>query len=422
MKRGIPSPPLPSRRAFLISAAGAAAAAGLGFGTRSVFAAPVGKTLPFFGLHQAGIVTPAQGHIYFAAFDLDAKTRDEVRDLMKTWTVAADRLTLGRTARPLGDDIAQPGGDTADVMELKPARLTVTFGFGPGLFTKDNVDRYGLAAQRPAALVDMPKFPGDQLVDAMTGGDLCIQACADDPQVVFHAVRELARLAEGVASIRWVQAGFVAGFEPKDTPRNLMGFKDGTDNPPIDDPKAMDKVVWVGSEGPEWMRGGTYAVYRKSRMALEHWDRMKVGFQEETFGRHKYSGAPLGATHEHDALPLDLTDKDGNPVVPENSHVRLSSPASNDGFQILRRSYSYNDGADMVAERWPPWHQGMEYDAGLLFVCFQKDPRTGFINIFNKLSRFDMMNQFVTNIGSGLFACPPGAAKGGYIGQKLFEA
>jgi deferrochelatase/peroxidase EfeB len=63
----------------------------------------------------------------------------------------------------------------------------------------------------------------------------------------------------------------------------------------------------------------------------------------------------------------------------------------------------------------------MEYDAGLLFVCYQSDPRTGFIRIFEKMSKFDMMNQFVTNTGGGLFACPGGAAKGEFIGQKLFE-
>jgi deferrochelatase/peroxidase EfeB len=409
-----------TRRAFLAATTGVIAAAGLGL--RPVFAAPLpGKIEPFFGPHQGGITTPAQGHIYFAALDLVTQSRQDVQAMLRRWTDAAERMSRGQTAQPLGADLDQPGADSADTMGLKPERLTITFGFGAGMFVKDGIDRYGLASRRPEALVDVPKFPGDQLIEAMTGGDLSIQSCADDPQVAFHAVRELARLAAGVAAIRWVQAGFIAGFEPKDTPRNLMGFKDGTGNPPTDDPAAMDKFVWVGPEGPDWMRGGSYAVYRRSRMALEHWEKMKVGFQEETFGRHKYSGAPLGATREHDALPLDLEDKDGNPVIPENSHVRLSHSTSNDGAQILRRSYSYNDGANITAERWPPWHQGLEYDAGLLFVCYQKDPRTGFIKIFDKLARFDMMNQFVTNVGSGLFACPPGAAKGQYIGQRLFE-
>ena len=96
--------------------------------------------------------------------------------------------------------------------------------------------------------------------------------------------------------------------------------------------------------------------------------------------------------------------------------------ASNDGAQILRRSYSFDDGVSFAAERWPPWRQGMEYDAGLLFICYQRDPRTGFIKIFDKLSKFDMMNQFVTHVGGGMFACPDGAREGEFIGQRLFEA
>ena len=139
-------------------------------------------------------------------------------------------------------------------------------------------------------------------------------------------------------------------------------------------------------------------------------------------GRHKDTGAPLGKQKEFDALDLNAHDADGNPVVPENSHVRLGAPELNDGAQILRRSYSYDNGLSYTTERWPPWHQGMEFDAGLLFMCYQHDPRQGFVKIFDKMSKFDMMNQFVTHIGGGLFACPPGAKEGGYIGQTLFEA
>jgi deferrochelatase/peroxidase EfeB len=200
-----------------------------------------------------------------------------------------------------------------------------------------------------------------------------------------------------------------------------MGFKDGSNNPPVADPKAMDEVVWVGPEGPGWMRGGSYVVVRRSRIALEHWDRMKVSFQEQTFGRKKYSGAPLTGEKESDAPDLDRADADGNPVIPENAHIRLAAAKSNDGARILRRAYSYNDGANVTAERWPPWRQGMEFDAGLLFICYQRDPRTGFSRIFERMARFDMMNQFVTVVGSALFACPGGAAPGSYIGQSLFE-
>ncbi|MGA7265026.1 MAG: Dyp-type peroxidase, partial [Stellaceae bacterium] len=160
-------------------------------------------------------------------------------------------------------------------------------------FLKDGKDRYGLVAQRPQAIVDLPPFNGDELIETRSGGDLSVQGCADDPQVAFHAVRQLARLAYGVAKMRWAQTGFIPGFDPNETPRNLMGFKDGTSNPSINDPMEMEKRVWVGNEGPDWMRDGSYVVLRRIRIALEHWDRMPLGFQEQTFGRHKYSGAPL---------------------------------------------------------------------------------------------------------------------------------
>ena len=139
-------------------------------------------------------------------------------------------------------------------------------------------------------------------------------------------------------------------------------------------------------------------------------------------GRHKLSGATLGGNNEFAPLALAATDKDGNPLTPENAHVRLAAPETNDGAQILRRSYSYDNGVSFVAERWPPWRQGMEMDAGLMFVCYQKDPRTGFIKLFEKMSRFDMLNQFVTHVGGGMFAVPPGAEKGGYVGEGLLKA
>jgi deferrochelatase/peroxidase EfeB len=270
-------------------------------------------------------------------------------------------------------------------------------------------------------LVDLPRFDGDQLIETRTGGDLSVQACADDPQVAFHAVRQLARLAYGAAEIRWAQSGYMSRPDGAGTPRNLMGFKDGTGNPSVTDSGAMAKFVWVGNEGPEWMRGGSYVVARRIRVALEHWDRMKVAFQEQTIGRRKYSGAPLGAKNETDPLELTANDKDGNPVIPDSAHVRLANAATNDGAQILRRPYSYNDGVNFTAERWPPWRQGMEYDAGLFFICYQRDPRSGFIKIFDNMAKFDMLNQFVTHTGGGLFACPGGVAKGEFVGQRLLD-
>ncbi|MDR3522005.1 MAG: iron uptake transporter deferrochelatase/peroxidase subunit [Acidocella sp.] len=414
-----------SRRGFL-GTAGLGAATGLIGATSNAQAqvAPsrrdiaIAASEPFYGIHQAGISTPMQDALYFAAFDLNTATRAEVVGLLQAWTKAAARLTAGLPAEPGVQETDSPPLDSGEAAGLNPSRLTLTFGFGPDLFSLDGHDRYDIAAKRPAALVDLPRFAGDELVAGQCGGALCVQACANDPQVAFHAVRQLARISYGTASLRWVQSGFSTANKTQGTPRNLMGFKDGTMNPAGE---ALAPVVWAGAEGPAWMSGGSYMVARRIRIALEHWDRMKLAFQEQTFGRHKASGAPLGGKAEFDAPDFQATDTDGNSVIPDTSHVRLAAPVNNDGATILRRSYSYNDGANFVAERWPPWRQAMEYDSGLFFQAYQKDPRTGFIKIFDRMSKIDALNQFTTHVGSAIFACPPGIRPGQYIGQELFE-
>jgi deferrochelatase/peroxidase EfeB len=411
-----------TRRGFLTALASGAAFAGLPQ-TPALAEGPQGRIEPFYGAHQAGVVTPAQTHAYFTVFDLTTRKRADVAALMRDWTESAAQLTAGKAPPPLvGDADYAVEPDGVEISGLDPARLTITFGFGPGLFEKDGRDRFGLKSLRPEAFVDLPNFPGEQLAPARTGGDLIVQYCADNPQVAFHAARALGSRAYGLASLRWVQSGFVSDYGPGKTPRNLMGFKDGTGNPHTDNPQDMHDVVWAGEEAPAWMRGGSYIVVRRARMALEHWERTKVAFQEQTFGRQKRSGAPFGKDGEFDALDLDAKDGDGNPIIPENSHVGIAHRAAEGGMRVLRRSYSYNDGANVTAERWPPWRQAMEFDAGLVFVCFQRDLRTGFIPIFENMSRFDMMNQFVTNTGGGHWACPGGAREGDYVGRALLEA
>lgn len=363
-------------------------------------------------LHQPGIATPPLPFLYFIAFDLTTEKRTDVAALMQRWTRAADALMTGGSVPGLVDSGEAEGLATKD--------LTLTFGFGPGLFTRDGKDRYGLAARRPAPLADLPRFNGDQLVPAHTGGDLCVQSCAGDPQTAFHAVRILARLAYDIATPRWVQTGFAPDFGKGRTPRNLMGFKDGTINPDIRDPGIAARVLWASPTDQPWMQGGSYLVARIIRMALEHWDRTKVGFQEETMGRQKRSGAPIGGHGEFEPLTLKQTDRDGNPITAQGAHARLGAPEENGGAQILRRAYAYDNGLNYTAERWPPWRQGNEFDAGLMFLAYQQDPRTGFTKIFEQMSKFDMMNQFTTHVGGGLFACP-GRRPDGYIGQQLLE-
>jgi deferrochelatase/peroxidase EfeB len=386
-----------SRRGFLGLAAGAGAA-GLVAGASSG-SEPAAETVPFHGARQAGIVTPAQDRLHMAAFDVAPGTsRGDLRDLLRAWTAAAPRLTAGRPVGETGDPLAPPV-DTGEAAGLPPARLTLTLGLGPALFD----DRFGLAGQRPAALRELEALPGDALEPARSGGDLCVQACADDPQVVFHAARNLARIGRGVVAMRWSQLGFGRTSRTtaaQATPRNLMGFKDGTNNLTAEDTAGLARSVWVGAEAPAWLRGGTYLVARRIRMLIEVWDRAALADQEQTIGRAKASGAPLGSRHEHDPVrPAAL---------PADSHVRLA----HGDVKLLRRGYSFTDGFD--AERG-------QLDAGLFFIAFQRDPAQ-FVELQRRLGASDKLNEYIEHTSSALFAIPPGVRPGGFLGDRLLSA
>ncbi|MEY2514297.1 MAG: deferrochelatase/peroxidase EfeB, partial [bacterium] len=294
--------------------------------------------VPFYGVTQAGITTPTQSRLHIAAFDVvDGAARADVQDLMRRWTAAAARLSEGRTLGEGEPTALAPPPDTGEAVGLPAAKLTVTIGFGPTFFERGGRDRFGIAAQRPAALRQIEALPGDELDPAKSGGDLCVQACADVPEVAFHAVRNLARIGRGIVVMRWSQLGFgrtAITSSAQETPRNLMGFKDGTNNITADERDALAKFVWVGAEAPAWMRGGTYMVTRRIRMLIEVWDRASLGDQEATIGRVKSTGAPLGRGAEHDKVDLEARSAAG-PVVPLDAHVRLAAPVSNDGVRIL---------------------------------------------------------------------------------------
>lgn len=404
-----------TRRRLLATAGVGAAAVGLGGGGflagHEAAEASEGGTgsVPFYGEHQAGIATPAQDRLHFAAFDLLSEDPAELRELLRAWTVAAAEATAGEMVGNVNDVPLAPPDDTGETVGLLPSSLTVTFGFGPSLFAKPGL---GLAGKRPAALKQLPPLPGDELDPAEVGGDICVQACSDDPQVAFHAIRNLARIGRGTVAMRWSQLGFgrtSTTSRSQDTPRNLMGLKDGTANIKAEDTEAMERFVWVGDEAPAWMQGGSYMVTRRIRMLLEVWDRASLQDQERTIGRHKYSGAPLGGRDEFEPLPLD-SQRGGHPVIPVDSHVRLASAKENDGARILRRGYSFTDGVDESLG---------ELEAGLFFICFQRDPGQ-FVAIQERLGQIDALNEYIKHVGSALFAVPPGAAPGGFVGEGLF--
>ena len=318
-------------------------------------------------------------------------------------------MTAGEPAGPRNTEPLLPPDDTGEAMGHLPSRLTITFGFGPGLFERGGVDRFGLAAERPQPLRQLPPLPAEAIDPAISGGDLCVQACSDDPQVAFHAVRNLARIGRGTVVMRWSQLGFgrtSTTTREQDTPRNLMGLKDGTNNIRAEDAEKLDEFVWTGDEAPAWLRGGTYAVTRRIRMVIESWDRTALAEQERTIGRAKYSGAPLGASDEFDPPDLQARGPDG-PVIDGDAHIRLGSQEQL-GVSILRRGYSFTDGFDEVTG---------QLDAGLFFICFARDPGQ-FETIQRSLSG-DLLNEYIVHTSSAVFAVPPGAEGGEYVGEGL---
>jgi deferrochelatase/peroxidase EfeB len=420
-----------SRRAVL-GAAGAGIVVGGAVGAFGGYSASsdaaegdTDRTVPFRGDRQAGIVTAAQDRLHFAAFDVITDSRDDLIDMLKKWTSAAERMTRGQETvedGALGLGEYTPPADTGEALGLSPAHLTLTIGFGPGLFgpsasDPNRKDRFGIAGRKPAALADLPAFATEKIEPSRSYGDICIQACADDPQVAVHAIRNLARIGVGVVSVRWSQLGFgrtSATTRSQDTPRNMFGFKDGTANIRAEDTDTLDKWVWVGdSDNPpaaQWMTGGTYLVARRIRMDIEPWDRANLQEQETIIGRTKGEGAPIGQDGEFDEPDFQITSS-GAPLIAKTAHVRLAHPSANNGVEILRRGYNFTDGSDGFGH----------LDAGLFFIAFNRDSFKQFVPMQHQLSRKDAMTEYLIPNGSALFAIPPGLKDGEWWGQHLFS-
>lgn len=351
------------------------------------------ETVQFFGPHQAGIDTTPQAHATFLALDLRPEAdRDALVRMMKILTDDAARLTQGQPAL----------ADSEPELGMVPARLTVTFGFGP-----EFVSRAGGPALRPAWLGPLPAFTIDRLEDAWNNGDLLLQIAADDALTVAHAVRMLLRDARSFATVRWTQVGFrrAHGSEkPGTTMRNLFGQVDGTANP---DPSSNDfeQVVW-NTDG--WLAGGTSFVLRRIRMNLDKWDHLDRSGREQSVGRTLSNGAPLTGILEHDEPDFDAKTRIGFPVIPEFSHMRRAR-SENESERIFRRGYNYDHAP-----------AGNEIsDSGLLFVSYQADVDKQFTPIQRRLDELDLLNEWTTPIGSAVFAIPPGCAEGGFIGDTL---
>jgi deferrochelatase/peroxidase EfeB len=376
-------------------------------------------TYPFRGQHQAGIVTPAQDRLHFAAFDITTRSRAELVGLLKAWTLAAERMTQGLPAGPIGPTEGAPQvppDDTGEAIGLSPGGLTITFGFGPGMFRDARGrDRFGLADRQPRSLEHLPHFAHDQLDPARSRGEICIQACSEDPQVAVHAIRNLARIGFGTVAVRWSQLGFgrtSTTSTSQSTPRNLFGFKDGAANIKAEETADLARHVWVATEDDQaWLGGGSYLVARRINMHIETWDRQGLEPQTDVIGRTKDTGAPLSGGTEFTQPDLTMKGASG-PIIPRTSHVSVVHPQRNDGVRMLRRGYNFVDGSNALG--------GL--DAGLFFIAYVRDPRTHYIPVQNHMAGVDAMMEYLQFTSSAVFAVPPGTKPGEYVGEELFES
>ncbi|MBS1699603.1 MAG: Dyp-type peroxidase [Actinobacteria bacterium] len=395
----------PTRRQFLLGGAvagvGAATAIGIDLALTPAPGAPQAEeahaplngsaTVPFYGDHQAGIATDAQAHATFVGLDLRPDVdRDGLRRMMRLLTDDAARLTQAAPAL----------ADSEPELAVAPARLTVTFGFGPGLVAR-------IARPGPPWLRPLPAFAVDRLQPEFSDGDLLVQIAADDPLTVAHATRMLLKDVRSFTTVRWMQHGFrraYATMAPGTTMRNLFGQVDGTANPKPGT-SDFDTVVW-SADG--WLAGGTGAVVRRIRMDLDTWDQLDRSGREQSVGRTLSNGAPLTGQGEYDEPDFAATTATGFPVIPEFSHLRRAR-SDNPAERIFRRGYNYDQ---------PPV-AGQVSDSGLIFVSYQADVDRQFTPLQKRLDELDLLNKWTTPIGSAVFAIPPGCDSGGYVGETL---
>ncbi|RBP61734.1 dye decolorizing peroxidase [Brevibacterium sanguinis] len=367
---------------------------------------------PFHGRHQAGVETLPQAYASFLALTLrpGIGAAEAVRWL-RLLTADAAALTQGQA--PLADSEPELAG--------VPARLTVTFGFGRELVALAGRE------QVPDWLAPLEPFAIDDLDPRRCTGDLLLQICGDDPLSLSHARRMLLKDSRAFAEVAWQREGFRRAYGSAGegrTQRNLFGQLDGTANP---GPGSEDfsRLVWgeprsprdavfsargeppgdLGKSLPGWMTGGTTLVLRDIAMNLETWDRADRPAREFSIGRRLGSGAPLSGTDEFDVPDFTAVDSRGLTRISAASHVARAREGLGPEVQIHRRTFNYET----------------ESGAGLLFASFQASIDRQFLPIQRRLAEVDLLNEWTTPIGSTMWAIPPGAAEGGYVGQTLFE-
>jgi len=373
--------------------------------------------VPFDGKHQAGITASSHAVLNLLGFNLkDTVGKKEFTNLMRLWTADARALCTSET----------PVGSLEPEMADTPANLTITCGLGERVF-----DVIGAAKLRPKWLRDVEAFDRDKLDPAWGQTDIVLQICCDDPVTAGHAMRHMIRAGQDYAQVKWLQQGYGHAYGAGgkgDTPRNHFGQLDGTVNPRGDE--EMDQQVWI-DEGPQWARGGTSMVVRRIRMNLDTWEKLDRKSRENSIGRKLDNGAPLTGEEEFDKPDFDAVDKYGLPTIDRNSHIaRAQAPDGKPQERMLRRAFNY----DMQPDYAPISETGFVNDeeeisgtdvqlsnSGLVFICFQKDMSKVFEPMQRRMDEVDLLNEWITHIGSAVYFVPPGVQSGGTTGTFWAE-
>jgi deferrochelatase/peroxidase EfeB len=413
-----------SRRGFVASALSAGAGAAVGVGATMALtdsgqqANPVPATpekfVPFEGEHQTGVTSlpiPQQGLV--ASFNVLSKDRTGLTTALKELTEEIRGLMAGKP--PETRDAAYPPVDSGILGEKPPADdLSIVVGVGASLFD----DRFGLADRKPRELETMPFLANDRLDPKLSHGDISIIFEAGHNDTVQFALRQLMRRTRSDLVLRWMIDGYARGIgagqaSEAATPRNLLGFKDGTANLDVDDATLMDRHVWVGAgDGePDWAVGGSYQAVRIIRMFVEFWDRTRLIEQEQIFGREKVSGAPLGLTGEF-TDPDYPADPDGK-RIPLDAHIRLANPRTpeTEENRILRRGFNYSRGFDGAGR----------LDQGLAFIAYQRSLEKGFLTVQRRL-KGEPLEEYIMAVGGGFFFILPGVTgPDRFLGDQLVK-
>ncbi|MCO6505337.1 MAG: deferrochelatase/peroxidase EfeB [Snodgrassella sp.] len=370
------------------------------------------QAVDYQGIHQAGVITPDTKEAIFVAFNITALQKNQLQQLFQIISQRIAYLTQPQKLSSNKNEQLPPPESGMLGQRLSPDSLTITIAIGHSLFDQ----RFGLADKKPKKLIPMPRFPNDRLQKQWCGGDLSIQLCANSRESVIYALRDIIRHTNKYMIPIWKIDGFLPArdIDNHTTAVNLFGFKDGTGNAANTDAAKMDELVWVTQTNnePEWCLGGSYQAIRLIRFNLEFWDRTPLEDQENDFGRHKHSGAPMGMKHEMDDPQMNK-DPHGDRIL-FDSHMRRAEPRIPERHvaKLRRRSFSYSLGVLPSGQ----------LDMGLIFVAYQNDLKKGFIDTQNRLNG-EPLERYIKPFGGGFYFVLPGINKeNNYLGKKLIEA